>query len=194
MLPYGGAAGVQSNELKPGPIWLVLQLCPSTAVILHPNIWIIARYPWELSAFHIETIQLKQNHLKWVLSHPPTPRETWHLKWNRCQEKRNCINKHCHAHTHTPYWFSAVIERFGSNRAFVSERFIKTQPGCRPVTSQLPTGSLSDHSPLGRTVQRAGMPLGLNWCLHHQTCSLFAVHPTEFIQHLWEDTPLYFKG
>lgn len=36
------------DELRPGSIWLVPH-CPSTAVILHPNIWVIARHAWELS-------------------------------------------------------------------------------------------------------------------------------------------------
>lgn len=45
-----GQHGDKHDELRPRSIWLVPQYCPSTAVILHPNIWVIARYAWELSA------------------------------------------------------------------------------------------------------------------------------------------------
>lgn len=48
-----GQHGDKHDELRPGSIWLVPQHCPSTAVILHPNIWVIARYAWELSALQI---------------------------------------------------------------------------------------------------------------------------------------------
>lgn len=45
-----GQHGDKHDELRPTSIWLVPQHCPSTAVILHPNIWVIACYAWELSA------------------------------------------------------------------------------------------------------------------------------------------------
>lgn len=48
-----GQHGDKHDELRPRSIWLVPQHCPSTAVILHPNIWVIARYAWELSALPI---------------------------------------------------------------------------------------------------------------------------------------------
>lgn len=48
-----GQHGDKHDELRPGSIWLVPRHCPSTAVILHPNIWVIARYAWELSALPI---------------------------------------------------------------------------------------------------------------------------------------------
>lgn len=51
-----GQHGDKHDELRPRSIWLVSQHCPSTAVILHPNIWVIARYAWELSALPILVI------------------------------------------------------------------------------------------------------------------------------------------
>lgn len=45
-----GQHGDKNDELRPRSIWLVPQHCPSTAVILHPNIWVIAHYARELSA------------------------------------------------------------------------------------------------------------------------------------------------
>lgn len=44
-----GQHGDRQDELKPRSIWRVPQHCPSTAVILHSNIWVIAHYAWELS-------------------------------------------------------------------------------------------------------------------------------------------------
>lgn len=80
-----GQHGDKHDELRPGSIWLVPQRCPSTAVILHPNIWVIARYAWELSTPTILGIPRWQHAsnssappltLLLLQYHPPPPFET----------------------------------------------------------------------------------------------------------------------
>lgn len=61
------------DELKPGSIWLVPH-CPSTAVILHPNIWVIARHAWELSTPPILGIPRWQHASNSSAPPPPPPR------------------------------------------------------------------------------------------------------------------------
>lgn len=65
-----GQHGDKHGELRPRSIWLVPQHCPSTAVILYPNIWVIARYAWELSAPPILGIPCWQHASN---SSPPPP-------------------------------------------------------------------------------------------------------------------------
>lgn len=74
-----GQHGDEQDGLRPTSIWLVTRLCPSTAVILHPNIWVIAHYAWELSAsriFGISHWQRASNSRAPALPHSPLQTET----------------------------------------------------------------------------------------------------------------------
>ena len=50
-----GQHGDGQEEPVPQPIWLMLRRWPRTAVILPPNIWVIARRAWELAAAILST-------------------------------------------------------------------------------------------------------------------------------------------
>lgn len=53
LLPYGGTAWGQARWAQTRVHLAGTSHCPSTAVILHPNIWVIARYSWEISTLPI---------------------------------------------------------------------------------------------------------------------------------------------
>lgn len=111
-----GQHGDKHDELRPRSIWLVPQYCPSTAVILHPNIWVIARYAWELSAppilgiphwQHASNSSAAPPSLHSHLSHtpPPTP------PFETLSHSRVLLR-------HLPFPVSAVVAQRGERTVF----------------------------------------------------------------------------
>lgn len=72
LLPYGGTAWGQARWAQTRVHLAGTSHCPSTAVILHPNIWVIARYSWEISTLPILGIPRWQ-HASNSSAPPPTP-------------------------------------------------------------------------------------------------------------------------
>lgn len=125
-----GQHGDKHDELRPRSIWLVPQYCPSTAVILHPNIWVIARYAWELSAPPILGIPHWQ-HASNSSAAPPSTHPSLHshfshtlppLLFETLSHSRVLLR-------HLPFPVSAVVARGGTvfRRGAGGERSCKSR-------------------------------------------------------------------
>lgn len=135
-----GQHGDKHDELRPRSIWLVPQYCPSTAVILHPNIWVIARYAWELSAPPILGIPHWQ-HASNSSAAPPSTHPSLHSHFSHTRPPRL---KHYHTAEfysgtcHSPSlrwqhggWGDGVPKRGGGERSCKSRVFVTSRIGVK---------------------------------------------------------------